>query len=292
MIKSLLNHDEPEEPDGNDGKAAPDTDSLEKSDLSEIPPDTSAVLEIGEAPEPDNVAVEPFEIPHPIGRPDSIAHEEPELDLERRISEIEDLIADEQTPPKPEAVETSETLRNQIESVIPISESAVKESPVEETKAKPENRSEPAETVAAFNPYADKDAEKEADEKVTVQAKDFVPEKETEVIRKSGLAYSAAIALFGSVVFMLIMGWFADLLLGITPWGTVIGITLGAIIGFIQFFRITAQITHPKPSDFERVSLKSNEISDLPQQSPADGVPIVDPQTAQAETLETETPQE
>ena len=85
----------------------------------------------------------------------------------------------------------------------------------------------------------------------------FVPESNAEVIRKSGLAYSAGIALFVSVIFMLILGWFADLLLGSTPWGTLIGIALGALIGFVQFFRITSQIIHPKPNDFERVSLRS-----------------------------------
>jgi len=68
------------------------------------------------------------------------------------------------------------------------------------------------------------------------------PESMAETIRKSGLAYSAAIALFASVVFMLIVGWGADLLFGSSPWGVVVGIVLGALIGFIQFFRITSQI--------------------------------------------------
>jgi len=68
------------------------------------------------------------------------------------------------------------------------------------------------------------------------------PESIAETARKSGLAYGAAITLFGSVVFMLILGWFADLLLGSSPWGIVGGIVLGAVIGFFQFFRITSQI--------------------------------------------------
>ena len=68
------------------------------------------------------------------------------------------------------------------------------------------------------------------------------PESIAETTRKSGLAYGAAITLFGSVVFMLILGWFADLLLGTQPWGIVGGIVLGAVIGFFQFFRITSQI--------------------------------------------------
>jgi F0F1-type ATP synthase assembly protein I len=68
------------------------------------------------------------------------------------------------------------------------------------------------------------------------------PESFAETARKSGLAYAAAITLFGSIVFMLIIGWFADLLLGSSPWGIVGGIVLGASIGFFQFFRMTAQI--------------------------------------------------
>ena len=68
------------------------------------------------------------------------------------------------------------------------------------------------------------------------------PETVAENIRRSGLAWSAGVVFFSSVVFMLILGWGADLLLGIEPWGKVGGIVIGALIGFIQFFRITSQI--------------------------------------------------
>ena len=78
------------------------------------------------------------------------------------------------------------------------------------------------------------------------QTVDFVPETQAETIRKSGLAYAAAITLFGSIVFLLLLGWFADLILGTSPWGVVGGIVLGSIIGFIQFFRITSQILKNK----------------------------------------------
>ena len=78
-----------------------------------------------------------------------------------------------------------------------------------------------------------------ANEIVHVRAK---PESFAETSRKSGLAMSAAIALFGSVVFLLIIGWFADLLLGTSPWGIVGGIVIGSLIGFFQFFRMTSQI--------------------------------------------------
>lgn len=68
------------------------------------------------------------------------------------------------------------------------------------------------------------------------------PESAAETVRQSGLAYSAGIALFAAVVFMMVLGWGADLLLGSSPWGIVGGIVLGSIIGFIQFFRLTSQI--------------------------------------------------
>lgn len=63
-----------------------------------------------------------------------------------------------------------------------------------------------------------------------------------ENVRRSGLAWSAGIAFFGSVVFMMLLGWFADLLFGSSPWGMVGGIILGSVIGFVQFFRLTSQI--------------------------------------------------
>jgi F0F1-type ATP synthase assembly protein I len=75
---------------------------------------------------------------------------------------------------------------------------------------------------------------------------DFKPESLAATARKSGLAYAAGISLFGSIVFLMGLGWFADLLLGTSPWGIVGGIVLGSIIGFIQFFRITSQILKDK----------------------------------------------
>ncbi len=81
-----------------------------------------------------------------------------------------------------------------------------------------------------------------SDSAPTIFQSEYKPETAGETIRQSGLAYSAAIVLFASIVFMLVLGWFADLLLGSSPWGIVGGILLGAIIGFVQLFRITSQI--------------------------------------------------
>lgn len=68
------------------------------------------------------------------------------------------------------------------------------------------------------------------------------PQSLSETVRQSGLAYSAGIVLFASVAFMMVIGWGADLLFGSSPWGLVSGIVLGALIGFVQFFRLTSQI--------------------------------------------------
>lgn len=76
----------------------------------------------------------------------------------------------------------------------------------------------------------------------TTPSQSFQPETTAETMRKSGLAYAAAVILLGSIIFMLILGWFADLLFGSSPWGIIGGIVLGSIIGFIQFFRTTSQI--------------------------------------------------
>ncbi len=63
-----------------------------------------------------------------------------------------------------------------------------------------------------------------------------------ETTRRSGLAWSAGIAFFASVAFLLILGWGADLLFGTSPWGIVVGIVLGSLIGFVQLFRLSSQI--------------------------------------------------
>lgn len=68
------------------------------------------------------------------------------------------------------------------------------------------------------------------------------PASRAEAFRQSGLAWSAGVAFFAAVVFMMIVGWGADLLLGSSPWGMVGGIVMGSIIGFVQFFRLTSQI--------------------------------------------------
>ncbi len=72
---------------------------------------------------------------------------------------------------------------------------------------------------------------------------DYSPPTTEESVRMTGLAFSAGIVLIGPIVFMMIIGWFADLLIGSSPWGLVGGVVLGSIVGFVQIFRLNAQIT-------------------------------------------------
>jgi F0F1-type ATP synthase assembly protein I len=69
-----------------------------------------------------------------------------------------------------------------------------------------------------------------------------IEETSAETARKTGLAFSAGITLFGSVVVLMALGYLADRLFGSSPKGLVGGIILGAIFGFFQFFRLTSQI--------------------------------------------------
>ena len=63
-----------------------------------------------------------------------------------------------------------------------------------------------------------------------------------ETIRRTGLAWTVGIVFFSSVIAMLVLGWGADLLLGSSPWGVVIGIVIGSLIAFFQLFRLSSQI--------------------------------------------------
>jgi hypothetical protein len=70
-------------------------------------------------------------------------------------------------------------------------------------------------------------------------------ESTAETLRRTGLAWSIGVAFVASVGFLMVIGWGADLLFGSSPWGLVIGIVIGAMIGFYQIFRISSQIFKP-----------------------------------------------
>jgi F0F1-type ATP synthase assembly protein I len=69
-----------------------------------------------------------------------------------------------------------------------------------------------------------------------------IPENQSETIRKSGLAYGAALTLFTSVLVFLGLGYAVDVWLKSSPWGVVGGVVFGSAIGFYQFVRIANQI--------------------------------------------------
>lgn len=131
-------------------------------------------------------------------------------------------------------------------------------------------KQQPTETAAPSEEKNDSDFRFSSFEPKTEKIK-VIPaapvESKAETIRKTGLAWSAAIVFFGSVVFMLILGWFADLLFGTAPWGIVLGIVLGSVIGFMQFFRITSRIINASGS-LEKTPLKLNEVQTATDNSP------------------------
>lgn len=84
--------------------------------------------------------------------------------------------------------------------------------------------------------------EQEKEDEAPINVLPFTPESTDETVRKSGLAYSAGIVLFGSVAVMLFLGWSFDAYFGSSPKGIVGGVIIGAVVGFYNFFRITSQI--------------------------------------------------
>ena len=218
-----------------------------------------SAIEFGVTPNQEVQAVKPFEVNRPIGKPKSqkeeteekvetqeekIIFESPkQLELEKEVQKIEEELLGEKKLEE-EIAQTAEKKGDKdIQPVLPID-------------LNKEDIQEKAEIVNEENKEPKNDL-KEAS-KVNITRKDFVPDSKFETMRKTGLAWSGAIILFGSVVFMMVIGWFVDLLLGSKPWGLVGGIVLGSLIGFIQFFRTTTQIFKPAKSDFEKTSLKAN----------------------------------
>ncbi len=126
---------------------------------------------------------------------------------------------------------------------------------------------------------------KTADELTPVESTHTHREREyfsptaAQTVRMSGLAWSAGIMFFGSVGFMLVLGWLVDTVLGSSPWGIVGGIVLGSIIGFIQLIRINTQILNTHSSAPR--SLMDQAGADSPESNEAEieASPIADPKT-------------
>jgi F0F1-type ATP synthase assembly protein I len=113
----------------------------------------------------------------------------------------------------------------------------IPEAPVEFAVPEP-----PEQQTVSANPPDAPNFREEKNERELFAKTPYTPPTQEENIRNTGLAWNAGIIFFGSVGFMLILGWGADLLLGTSPWGLVGGVIFGSLIGFIQFFRISSQI--------------------------------------------------
>lgn len=239
-------------------------EEIKTEDEIETIEEIKTAIETGNIPPKNSKSIKPFEDRRPIGQPQyermieensldsssSVSEEtftksERELELEKKLAEIEaELLAEKETHDKISEAEKIQNLQR------------------ENLKVKQNQNREELENLVRKSVDLPSEKDSESAEigtydfgKINVSHEDFKPESKAETFRKSGLAWSAAIALFGSIVFMMILGWFADTLLDSSPWGITVGIILGAVIGFLQFFRMTSQITNPKPNDFEKVSL-------------------------------------
>lgn len=244
MIKSLFGEDETTENkdvaiDLKKSKSSSANSILPDDEIESVEDIKAAILSEVQSQSNPNSAnpVEPFEIDRPIGLPraEAITAE----DFENVISPDETLVR------KAARLE---------KELLAIEEEIGKEaSDFEKEKVKTAGVTKSAEMKS--DPVSDESGAA----KIHISQKPFTPESAGETARKSGLAFSAGISLFASVLFMLVLGWFVDLYVGSSPWGIVGGIILGAIIGFVQFFRITRQIISPTSSDFEKTSLFSDE---------------------------------
>lgn len=150
---------------------------------------------------------------------------------------------------QPQTEETSSTEETNSADVFSLPQSQVTDFQSAETENQSENnnpREANTEQQATINTedytVAPPDAIVPANIQTEAKTKTLPAETNAETVRKTGLAWSAVTVLGGSIVFMMVLGWFFDLVFGSKPWGIVGGIVLGAIVGFIQFFRITSQI--------------------------------------------------
>lgn len=116
--------------------------------------------------------------------------------------------------------------------------------PIESASYWPENATEPE---PWNDPWSETAAERQWEQQ-PIEYVPYQPESADETVRRGGLAWSAGIVFFSSIVFMLFIGWGADWIFQSSPWGIVSGIVIGSILGFIQFFRISSQIFGPSKS--------------------------------------------
>ncbi|MDQ3800811.1 MAG: hypothetical protein M3384_15290 [Acidobacteriota bacterium] len=254
MIKSLFDHDEEEEkPQPKQNKSETESEESIRRQLEEI----NLAAETPGTAIADNAQTIT-----------QIRQTDPEESFAEAVQDAEDDEIETITLPRIEQVYagSTEPPPTAVNNVFPNNQSSFDE---EETVIRPpetapippsaieqllnENAEEPQQpplfsTPAKYRNVLQNEMPPVTGESVSGQAAENVSRTEAgslttaETIRQSGMAWSAAIGLFGSVLFMMILGWFFDLLTGASPFGIVLGIIIGAGIGFYQFFRLTSQI--------------------------------------------------
>jgi F0F1-type ATP synthase assembly protein I len=88
----------------------------------------------------------------------------------------------------------------------------------------------------------DEEKEFEKDVKDGFYKPDEHAESIGETNRKSGMAYGAVTLLVAAILVFLGIGWLIDGYFHTSPFFLVVGIILGTIIGFYQFYKISSQI--------------------------------------------------
>lgn len=240
MIKNLLNADE-EPPEG--------TKVVIEDSIVNVP--AQAQDNLTETTDVDSQRPAVFEIPSDAQFfVKSAANEEEKAEFEQFSSTFDDIEKQESAiiPTPQVADETAkDDIRAEFASEIVPAEYKHSELLSHIEKEEPEIFSDPEKFLK--EDLIETDAQKTEEPKTdyaptsgTLFQEDYTPPSTGETIRNSGLAWSAGIVLFGSVIFMMIFGWFADLLLGSSPWGLVGGVILGGMIGIFQLFRISSQI--------------------------------------------------
>jgi Uncharacterized protein conserved in bacteria len=221
MIKSLFDHDE--EPALNSAKQEKsETEEAIRRELEEMnsAPETKT-------PEPANeteirqVFSKIVEIPQP------------------RTEAVEEI---RQDVPSAEQTPTAETQKT-ASLPVPENDEDFQQSPLNQIFSQYAAEEKPAE-----NPAPAEEMQPQSSQTVVEPPSFFQTEEprqsllSAETLRQSGLAWSAAVGLFASVLFMLILGWIVQVLTDTSPYGIIGGIIIGAAIGFYQFFRVTSQI--------------------------------------------------
>ncbi len=244
MIKKLIDASSDSE-----STAAKDHDVLSSLSAKKAATHQPSSLETGMAAiapaKEDSLKVVPFEVGTPIGQPSEKQPTE-NLTVPRLVENQEN--SDESDKSVDSTAESAK--QRDYESIAPLevdgADGALVSKVTGEDKSIETLRN--PETVKPPAPNEEKEENRDSNVKnnVVVARNDFIPVKPAIGVRNNGLAFSAAIGLFASVLFMLMLGWFADFILGSQPWGLVGGVVLGALIGLVQFVRTTSRIVNPR----------------------------------------------